>query len=231
MLEKFNQENENICVFSRGYVGRIKKFAPDFDVSKFVVIPNPNTSDISKESDLRHQKRNAVLFVGRLYNNPKNITDLLQVWKTFRENNQEWELHIVGDGPEKKRFEQYCISNKVKGVIFCGQQENVSDYYAQSKIFCLTSIHESWNLCLIEAMTKGCVPVAFGSYEAVTDIIDNGKNGYVVKPFKKKDMVACLDRLANDENLLKEMSTEAIKKSDAFDLQNIASQWEQLIQN
>ena len=42
-------------------------------------------------------------------------------------------------------------------------------------------------MVLTEAMTFGAVPVAFNSYAAITDIIDDGKNGLLVPPFSHKE--------------------------------------------
>lgn len=229
MLDQVIEKNDKICVFSNGYIERIKRFYPSADIRKFVVIPNPNTLEVGMKNNFKRQKQNVVLFVGRLYNNPKNVIDLLQIWNLFRLDNPGWECYIVGDGPEKERFESYCSTNHIEGVVFCGRQENVSEYYEKSKIFCLTSIHESWNLCLVEAMSKGSVPIAFGSYEAVSDIIDDKRNGYIVKPFQKKQMVEYLNRLSKNDELLTLMSEAAMEKSRVFNLQTIVDRWEQLI--
>ena len=39
-------------------------------------------------------------------------------------------------------------------------------------------------MVLTEAMQYSCVPIAYNSYESLDDIIQHGKNGFKVKPFK-----------------------------------------------
>ena len=50
-------------------------------------------------------------------------------------------------------------------------------------ILCMTSASESFGLVLVEAMSYGVIPFAFNSFPAVTDIIQNGINGFLVEPF------------------------------------------------
>lgn len=59
-------------------------------------------------------------------------------------------------------------------VVFTGWQDPES-FYRDASILCLTSDFEGWGMVLTEAMTFGAVPVAFNSYAAITDIIDDGK--------------------------------------------------------
>lgn len=61
-------------------------------------------------------------------------------------------------------------------------------------------------MVLTEAMTFGVVPVAFNSYAAITDIIDDGKNGLLIPPFSHRAFARKLGALMKDEELRMEMS-------------------------
>ena len=52
-------------------------------------------------------------------------------------------------------------------------------HYKEASIFLLTSDLEGFGLVVIESMSYGVVPVVYGSYEAIYDIIDNGKSGLI----------------------------------------------------
>lgn len=71
-------------------------------------------------------------------------------------------------------------------------------YYKESSIFCLTSNHEGWGLVLTEAMQFGCVPIAFDSFESIHEIIEDGKNGFLVKPFDMDKYADKVLRLADN---------------------------------
>ena len=70
-------------------------------------------------------------------------------------------------------------------------------------------------MTLIEAMQQGCVPVAFKTFSSIIDIIDDGKNGYLVAP---NDMHGFKDRsflLANDGALRSESSQRGTESNEA----------------
>lgn len=81
-------------------------------------------------------------------------------------------------------------------------------------------------MVLTEAMTFGVVPVAFNSYAAITDIIDDGKNGLLVPPFSHKEFARKLGSLMKDEELRREMSKNCVQYVRRFDIQNVADEWE-----
>ena len=102
------------------------------------------------------------------------------------------------------------------------------DYYDSSSIFCLTSSTEGFALVLVEAMSCGCVPIAFNSYACATDIIDDEKNGYLIEPFDINKYSQRLIELMDDENIRLKMSISAKEKSSIFSMHQILKEWEHL---
>lgn len=80
-------------------------------------------------------------------------------------------------------------------------------------------------MVLIEAMQYGCVPIAYNSYAALSDIVEDGVNGYAVTAFDKKEYVAKLSRLMRDDELCKAMSENAKIVPSRFDSNVIAQKW------
>ena len=64
------------------------------------------------------------------------------------------------------------------------------------------------------------------SYAAITDIIDDGKNGLLVPPFSHKEFARKLGSLMKDEELRREMSKNCVQYVRRFDIQNVADEWE-----
>lgn len=83
----------------------------------------------------------------------------------------------------------------------------------------LTSEFEGFPLVLSEASSYGTIPVAYGSFPAVYDIIDNEKNGLIVlgnKGFDAAVMAEAVSMLMKDEQKRNEMSYAAYKYSKHF---------------
>ncbi|MTU75594.1 glycosyltransferase, partial [Parabacteroides merdae] len=93
-------------------------------------------------------------------------------------------------------------------------------------LFLLASDLEGWGLVLVESMSYGVVPVVYGSYEAVHDIIDDGVSGFVVpKPYSCEAMTGRIRRLMDDGGLRARMASAAISAASRFDLGSIAARW------
>ena len=198
------------------------------DFEKIVAIPNPNS--FPKQKVDFNIKKNIILFSGRL-SPEKNPMALLVAWKMVYNQLPAWELWFVGDGDQYNNMSAYITKNNLERVTLCGRRSNMIDYYHQAKIVCLTSYYEGWGMALTEGMQCGCVPVAFNSYAAASDIIDDGVNGILVTPFKIKELSGALYKLANDNVLLKQYAKAAYEKTSQFDITVVADKWEQALQS
>ena len=67
--------------------------------------------------------------------------------------------------------------------------------------------------------------LAFDSYSAVHDIIEDGKTGILVKPFSIKEYADKLAILMDDEDERKRMSENCMSDVIRFSLDNILNQW------
>ncbi len=77
------------------------------------------------------------------------------------------------------------LAQGIPNIRFVGYQDPLP-YQLESSISCMTSLYEGWGMVLTEAMQCGAVPIAFNSFASVTDVIDHGRNGILVKPFSIK---------------------------------------------
>ena len=83
-------------------------------------------------------------------------------------------------------------------------------------------------MVLTEAMQCGAVPVAFNSFASVTDIIDDGRNGVLIKPFSIKQYEKALRQLMDNPDLLNQMSKYAQQDIKQYSVENVVDQWEAL---
>lgn len=122
----------------------------------------------------------------------------------------------------------------LKQVRFEGFQ-HPKPYYERASILVLTSEYESFPLVLAECMSFGVVPVVYGSYLAVYDIIEHDKNGIVVQPkggkFDAEEMAGGLVRLMSDAGKRGSMVLAAMEKSRDYSIETIARKWEDLFTN
>lgn len=94
-----------------------------------------------------------------------------------------------------------------------------------SSIFCLTSRIEGFGIVLVEAERSGAVPIAFDSYPVAKELIDNGVNGILIRPFDEDEYSKQLAKLMSNPVLLNTMSIAGIEKSKNYTVDKIMSQW------
>lgn len=173
------------------------------------------------------EKRKEVLYVGRLPWQHKRVDRLLKAWHLLEKDFADWQLTIVGDGPAKAQYEELSAELGLRRVAFEGRQTPEA-YYARASIFCMTSTCEGFGLVLIEAQAAGCVPVAFDSYSSVHDIIEDGVNGCLVKPFDVQAYADTLRELMTHAGKWEQMSRAAQASVTRFSTERMAGAIEQL---
>lgn len=209
-----------LCLLSLKFIPDLKQIYSK-ELSRVIAIPNPNTYFIQEKTDCSKKKQ--ILYVGRIECRQKRVERLIEIWRRIYRDFPDWELVIVGDGSLRQELEQKSL--KMERVVFTGWQEP-EPFYRDASILCLTSDFEGWGMVLTEAMTFGTIPVVFNSFAAVTDIIDDGRNGILVPPFSCKRFAQEMKVLMGDEELRVQMSKACVQSVKRFDIQNIADQWE-----
>ena len=80
------------------------------------------------------------------------------------------------------------LPKKEKKILYCARLEfgmkrnflgfaNPKPYYESCPVICLTSTKEGSPMVVVEAMQYGCVPIAYDSFAALADVVDNGVTG------------------------------------------------------
>lgn len=214
------EHTDLVCLLSRSHFADFKALGLEHSSCKVVSIPNPCSFPINKCN-----KKKQILYVGRLTKSEKRPDRLLKIWNLLYKDFPDWELVIVGDGMEKVNLEKNA--KKMRNVIFCGFQ-NPLPYYRDASIFCLVSNYEGFPMTLPEAMSCGTIPLAFDSFSALHDIIENGVTGYIIPAFSIKKYAEKLRLLMKNENLREQISLNAMQSVERFSLDKVTDQWEKL---
>jgi glycosyltransferase involved in cell wall biosynthesis len=199
-------DSAKIVLLSERYIPIFEKIAGIKSVAN-KIIGIPNMLSFPTEDEIPRKKKQ-ILWCGRLAFSQKRPDRMLHIWQKLQHKLPDWELVMVGGGPIEDLCKEYAKKLGLERIKFEGFQ-NPIPYYKDASIFALTSNHEGWVLVLNEAMQFGCVPVAYGNFEPIYDIITNDETGYIIKPFKQNEFIDRLYELAQDTNLhLKAISAQ-----------------------
>lgn len=120
-----------------------------------------------------------VLAVARLA--PQKRVDLLiRALAQVRLEHPQAELHVVGDGPDRRLLEATAADLGVSGAVrFLGERDDVPGLLAKAACVALASDYESCPLVVLEAMASG-VPVVATAVGGVPELIQDGRTGILV---------------------------------------------------
>jgi len=226
--------SDRYVLMSDSFTPLMKKFAYISDTSKIVGIPSPLTRHYSDYTYNFNEKNKEVIYVGRLENTQKRVDLSLDVWVLCQRKFPDWKFTIVGDGPDRKKLEEKVANENIVGVTFEGKQDP-TPYYKRSSVLLLTSEYEGFAAVLTECMSFGVVPVAYGSYISVYDIITTGKDGFIL-PYNKTGldvaaMAQVLIKTISDKEKLEKMARTAMESCKKFSIDKVYPMWRDMIVN
>ena len=222
--------SDKVVLLSASFIEQYVRYARLNDHSKFVAIPNANSYDEWLPEEKLKNKKKQVLVVSRLEERQKRISLAIRVWAEMEKDDRlkDWTFVIVGDGTSRHSYELLAKKLGLQRIRFEGRQ-NPKTYYEESAIFLMTSAFEGWGLTLTEAQQNGCVPIAFDSFTAVHDIIQNRHNGLLIKNNDLAAYAKGLNHLMLNDDLRNQMAKAALNSSKEFTLEKVMKQWVNLI--
>ncbi len=173
-------------------------------------------------------KTHTVMMLSRMDEKSKRISAALRIWARVQPSHPGWTLKIVGGGDDLPWLKR--LARGLEGVSFEGRQTDSLPYYREAALFMLTSRYEGWGITLTEAQQFGAVPVAFGSYSSISDIITDSQNGIIVKDRDEKAFARALAYLMDNESLRTQMALAGIQSVQAFGAGAISAKWMALLE-
>ncbi len=147
------------------------------------------------------------LFVGRLIGakDPRTLLEAQAILE--RDAAAPW-LLVVGDGPLVNELRDLVRGRGLRRVCLAGARrpEELPALLAASDVFVLPSLHEPWGVVVNEAMAAGLPVVLSDRVGAAADLLEDGRNGRLVKPGDAPALAAALGSLHGDPEGLRRMA-------------------------
>lgn len=159
------------------------------------------------------KENKCMLYIGSL-DERKNTKFLFEVFEKVQCTNKEFKLVVIGKGKEsyvKKCFNVVSESTK-NNIIYMEKIDNryLKNIYENAEIFLLPSKLEIFGMVLLEAMFFG-VPVISSRNGGSTTLIQNNKNGMILKRFCSDEWSQQIIRILDNDKLREAMSENAMK--------------------
>ena len=203
-----------------------KKFLIKNKHTKVVLVPNMLYYIPSKQSKL--DKKN-IITISRLDYGKRN-DDIIRAFSKIKE--KDWKLYIIGDGKEFNNLNKLINDLNMNGrIILTGykNKEEIEKYMLKSSLFLMASETEGLPMVLLEAMSYGIPCIAYEVASGVNDIIDNNKNGYIIKNRNEDEYIEKIEKVINDSKLRNELGIGAKNKVNEFSKEKIINIWGKIL--
>lgn len=175
-----------------------------------------------------------IIFVGRL-SNEKRPDQAIKVMKRVLQAYPEATLEFRGypASPEelaklkKLAADEHLADHIIFGDYVTGDE--LANVYRRARLLIQTSAGEGFGMNLVEAMSYGTPVISYDINYGVHDLIDDGKNGFIVKNDSLKELADKILVLLSDNGTWAAMSQAAFQKGKLFSAPRMIAAWEQVL--
>lgn len=178
--------------------------------SRVAIIANgtPELPGMHRKSSDKSEKVR-VVFSGRI-SEQKGVPELLKAADLIYDSFQDFEVILMGDARDAELLSQ-ARSRPYSVVTGWLSHEQVVQHLASADVFTLPSHDEGLPMAMIEAMSLG-LPVVVTRVGAIPDVIENGREGYLIDPGDSLALSASIKSLVVDQSLRHEMGHNAYNR-------------------
>lgn len=172
-----------------------------------------------------------IIYVGRIFS-AKGIHVLINALNLC-ENKENMRLTIVGPDNNEyaDKMKEKVNTLGLKDIItFTGAKTNIAEILAKNDLFIHPALcDEGFGITLIEAMA-GYLPCIAFNKGAMPEIIDDGKNGFLVDTADKEHLAAAIEKAYSlyGKEEYKTLRLNAHKKAETFRIENVVENLENL---
>lgn len=199
------------------------------DLPNITVIPNALPETEGEPADM-HSHR--VLAVGRL-DYQKGFERLVEAWEEVKKDKifNDWRLDIFGKGECQDMLQQMIDERDLQDCLFLNQPTTaILDEYKKSSLLVMSSRYEGFPMVLLEAMSAGLPVVSFDCKCGPKDMIQDGRNGLLVKEGDISGLANAMKRMMAEVNFRICLSKEARKVSEYYSETIVMQQWKDLFE-
>ena len=184
---------------------------------RFTLIHNGVDTEYFQPSKRTFRRRDGVLRVVHVAN-LKPLKDQWTLLKSVVEldkTHKKWHLRVAGADQcgMLKAYEEFVIQRNLTGKVkFLGAVSDTRAILRDADVFVLTSVTEALPMSVLEAIAMGlpCIVTDIGGNP---DIIEDGKQGFLVRPGDYKAIAGCLRKLIENPGQRRKIGLSARDKA------------------
>ncbi len=165
--------------------------------------------------------------IGTLDDSHKGQLQIIETARRFSASHPEICFVLVGEGRDFELFKQQTAA--LDNIALVGLVDNVGDYLKAFDIFLFPSRHEGLGSILLDALDFG-LPVIATDVGGIPEIIENGVNGFLVKPDAIDDICESILGLYSESTLMEQIARANTEKAKSYTVGTMADKYVQIYQ-
>jgi glycosyltransferase involved in cell wall biosynthesis len=223
-LRRILADYDRFVMFAQPNLEELRYFVPDYDPASIALIPN-SIPDVAAEVPA---KEKSILWLARVAQHQKRADLILPLWRLLVDRLPDWRLDVVGDGPLLPELRAQAKAEGLPRIQFHGRQPS-QPFFERAAVYVMTSEFEGFPNTLIEAQSRGAVPVVFDSYPMARWLVTDGEDGILSPTRDVATLAQNIAGLCQMPERRKAMSGAALASAARFTEQEVAGQWGALI--
>ena len=166
-----------------------------------------------------------VVAAGRLARE-KGFARLVDAFAPVARDHRDWRLDVHGEGTERRALTERIRRLGLEGQVrLPGYTDDFRGVLAGASAYALTSRVEGFPMVLIEAMSAGVPLVAMDCPRGPGEIVDDGKNGFLVRDGDIGGFSEALRRLVEDDELRRSCGRRAHEDARRYAVDAVLEEW------
>ncbi|AFC99386.1 Glycosyltransferase [Methanocella conradii HZ254] len=219
--ESIIAESNNIKKLTEKYYG------PKKDIKVIPVgFERPSFNPTTREALGISSKDFIIISIGRLVRR-KGFDQAIRAVAQLPYDNLKY--LIIGEGPEDIALKELAIQLDVKDKVkFLGYQpdDKKFQYLACADIYLLSSLHEGFGICLMEAMYSG-LPIVATNNGGQTDLLEEGKNALLAR--EPGELASKIKVMMEDKGLREKIGKNNKNDIERYSPERIISEYQKIL--
>lgn len=168
------------------------------------------------------KRKFTVATVGRLYKE-KGYDRLLEAHKRLQDEGYDYDLWILGEGPDREEMERFIAKNRLQESVFLhGFQSNPYTFIAHSDLVVCSSYYEGFSTVVTEALILG-KPVVTTECSGMRELLGDSEYGMIVSN-DEEGLYSGLRKLLFEKDVYEEYCRRSKLRSTAFCKETLIAQ-------
>jgi len=220
LIKQYKKSNTTFIAISKDVNDYLKFNLPKVLGDRVHIVKNGFNFEryfVARAFKIQNSQQINMVSVGNLVKK-KNHNFLIDIALELRKRKINFHFDVLGFGPLKEVLQTRINENHLENeIILHGNVGNVREFMAKADLYVHPATYEPFGLVLLEAMAAG-LPVITLDGSGNRDIMENGRNGYLIGEQNPITFADTIFDTWNDEKKYAKMSELAQQYSSEYDI-------------